>query len=388
MSNFNDYSTHSYGRMIADRQRTEPFVQALRRSIGPKTVVLDIGTGTGIFSFLACQMGAARVYAIEPDEAALHVAQLCAKDVPGSERIVWIKGLSTDIDLPEQVDIVIGDLHGTLPFFKGNIDSLRDARKRHLKPGGKMLPSCDTVYAVPAYAPEEYEQLLTPWHTNDYGVDLSAAAPFVANEWRRAQCEPALPEHLLASPKVWGEIDYNTVESPNLDGPLEWEIERAGTLHGLYVWFDGSMGDGLGYSNAPTLPELVYGRAFFPFERAIDVAPGDHVYTRLSARLVKGSYLYRWDSRITAADGTHKAQFEQSTFKSRPHSMEGLRKANATYVPSLNMDGQVMQAALKHMEAGTPLQAIADALAEQFPQRFTAAGQALDEVARVSQKYG
>ena len=387
MHAYNDYSISAYGKMIDDARRTGPFVEALRAAITPDSVLLDIGTGTGIFSFLACQFGAARVYAIEPD-GAIEVAKLCAKDIPGSERITWIQGPSTELDLPEQADIVVGDLHGTLPFFKGNIESLMDARKRHLKPGGRLLPSRDVLHAVPAQAPEEFERIESPWHRNAYGIDLSAAAPFVSNQWTRARSEPALPEQLLASPQSWGVVDYTTIEVPALDNTLEWNIERAGTLHGLYVWFDGDLGEGFGYSNAPTLPELVYGRAFFPFPQATQVVPGDQVRTRLAVRKVKGDYLFRWDSRITSADGTQKARFEQSTFKAQAINPAELRKASADYVPALTEEGQIAHAVLQAMAAKQRLQDIADALALRFPQRFKTPAQALDHVSRLSQKYG
>ena len=386
MTTYNDYSISAYGKMIEDARRTGPFVEALRAAITPHSVLLDIGTGTGIFSFLACQFGAARVYAIEPD-GAIEVAKLCAKDIPGSERITWIQGLSTELDLPEQADIVVGDLHGTLPFFKGNIESLMDARKRHLKPGGRLLPSRDVLHAVPAQSPEEFARIESPWHRNAYGIDLSAAAPFVCNQWTRARSEPVLPEQLLASPQCWGVVDYTSIEIPVLDKELEWDIERVGSLHGLYVWFDGDLGDGFGYSNAPTLPELVYGRAFFPFPQATDVVPGDRLRTRLAVRKVKGDYVFRWDSRLLAADGTQKARFEQSTFKAQPLNPAELRKASADYVPTLTEEGEIAHAVLQAMAGGQRLQDIADALALRFPQRFKTLAEALDQVTRLSQKY-
>ncbi len=385
---FNDYSVSSYGNMIDDGRRTGPFVDALRQAIKPDSVLLDIGTGTGIFSFLACRFGAARVYAVEPDAGALEMAKRCARNIPGSERITWLQGLTTQMDLPEQADIVVGDLHGTLPFFKGNIESLMDARKRHLKPGGRLLPSRDVLHAVPAHAPHEYQRIETPWQRNAYGIDLSAAVPVLVNAWGRARAEPAQPEHLLSSPQCWGAVDYTTTETADLDNTLEWEIERSGVMHGLYVWFDGDLGEGFGYSNAPTLPELVYGRAFFPFERPVDVVPGDSVRTRLSVRLFKGTHVYRWDTRITAADGSVRARFEQSTFKAQPASIAELRKAGADYVPTLNTDGQVAKVVLEAMTGGKRLQEIADALLAHFPDRYKAPSQALDEVSRLSQKYG
>ena len=39
-----NYSLHSYGRMINDRRRSGPFVEAIRTLIKPDTVVLEIGT--------------------------------------------------------------------------------------------------------------------------------------------------------------------------------------------------------------------------------------------------------------------------------------------------------------------------------------------------------
>ncbi len=388
MPSYNDYSVSSYGLMINDKGRTGPFVEALRGAILPGSVVLDIGTGTGIFSFLACQFGAARVYAVEPDKSAITVAQACARNIPGSERIVWMQCLSTEIDLPERVDVVVGDLHGTLPFYKGNIESLADAAKRHLKPGGRMIPVRDLVYAVPAHAPEEYRHFEQPWRENDYGLELSPAAPYVFNQWKRARKEPVSPEQLLSDPRRWVEVIYATGETQGMDKPLEWNIKNCGVLHGVYVWFDGDLGQGIGYSNAPTLQELVYGRAFFPFERAIKVVPGDRVWVHLSVRKLKGDLVFRWKSRITAADGAVMAQFDQSTFKGRVIDPSDLEKARADYVPSLTAEGQILRTVLQAMTEGKRLQDIADALAAHFPQHFKTQAEALDEVSRLSRRYG
>lgn len=372
--------------MITDRIRTDAFVAALERQISSNSVVLDVGTAAGFFAFVAVQAGAARVYAVEPDNA-IEVGRLCARDIPGSERITWIQGLSTEIDLPEKVDIVIGDLHGTMPFYNNNIGSLVDARKRHLKPGGVIIPARDVLRVVPAQAVAEYENVQTPWSGNAYGVNLRAGRSFVANQWWRADKASVPSEQLLACPVTWGVVNYMTVETANLDGELAWTIERAGTMHGYYVWFDGELADGVGYSNAPELPELVYGRAFFPLEQPVDVIMGDRIEARLATRLVKGEHIYRWDTRISDADGNAKASFKQSSLRSTPLNLKDLQRTTPGHVATLNVDGQIAQTVIAGMAQSWSLGQIADTLAAQFPQRFKDAADALGHAARLALKY-
>lgn len=382
-----NYSLHSYGRMINDRARSQPFVDALRRLVRPDSVVLEIGTAAGYFAFLCAQLGARRIYAVEPDSA-IDVAKLCATDIPGSERITWIKGLSTAIDLPERVDLVLGDLHGTLPFYNHNIESMVDARLRHLKEGGSIIPMRDVLRAVPAQAPHEYADVDAPWRENPEGLDLHAGRAFVANRWWRARNVLAEADDLLSTPTVWGEVDYRTVTSSNLDGTMHWTVERAGTMHGYYVWFDGELGDGIGYSNAPDLPELVYGRAFFPLEQATAVVPGDRIDARFSAHLLDGRHLLRWNTRISDAAGNLRADCKQSTFRSRPIDRSELERATADHVPQLGADGQIDLAILTAMARAQPLSRIAEDLLVTYPQAFTSAAKALERVAKLSLKYG
>ena len=63
------YSVYDFGCFIADKIRTDAYVQALRQGVKQNSVVVDIGTGTGIWALLACRFGARKVYAIEPNDA-------------------------------------------------------------------------------------------------------------------------------------------------------------------------------------------------------------------------------------------------------------------------------------------------------------------------------
>src|SRR5687767_13382746 len=52
------YGLPGYGRMIADPVRMTAYEAALRRVVGPGSVVADIGAGPGIMSLIACRLGA------------------------------------------------------------------------------------------------------------------------------------------------------------------------------------------------------------------------------------------------------------------------------------------------------------------------------------------
>src|SRR3954463_12958845 len=110
------YSLRDYGEMVADELRTQSYARALQRCVRPGSVVLDIGTGTGILALLACRYGARRVFAVEPSES-IEVAREMARAHGVEARIDFFQALSTDFTLPDPADVVFSALHGILPLF-------------------------------------------------------------------------------------------------------------------------------------------------------------------------------------------------------------------------------------------------------------------------------
>ncbi len=372
--------------MVIDQRRIEPYIEALKRTVKPGDVVLDIGTGTGFLAFLAIQLGARKVFAVEPDDAIL-VGQQCARANAGSDRITWLQQLSTEITLPEPADVVVGDLHGVLPLYTGNIESLRDARRRHLKPGGAMIPCRDILKVVPATAADEFKRVNHPWRSNVEGIALQNGRNYVANMWWRAASNAVPATQLLAEPGVWTTVDYNRAEDEDTEGKISWRIERAGTMHGFYVWFDSIVAPGLEQTNSPLLPAMIYGRAFFPIAEAIEVSPTDEVHVRMAAPVVGGERIFVWDTRIIGPDEALKAEFHQSTFHSRPINQNTLRRSRAEFVPTLNELGAIDGMVIAAMGQGKPLGEIAANLASRFPKRFANERSALDHATKLSLRY-
>jgi protein arginine N-methyltransferase 1 len=379
------YSLNGYGDMITDTLRMQAYVRALQGAVKPGAVVLDIGTGTGIFALLACRMGARRVYAIEPSDA-IGVAREIAQANGCADRIEFIQGLSTDVTLPERADVIVSDLRGVLPFCGRHFFSIADARRRLLAPGGILIPQRDTLWAACVEAPELHAAVAKPWAENAFGLDMRAALKLVTNQWSRASLKP---EQLMSAPARLGSIDYASVETPDFASTVTATVSRAGTGHGLCAWFDATLAEGIGFSNAPGAPEIIYGKAFFPWPEPVGLEAGDEVTMSLRADVVGDDYSLGWDTRITAAGAAprSKAQFTQSSFHGEPLSPARLRKQSASHVPALNDDGRIDQLGLALMDAGQPLGEIAHELARRFPQRFARWEDALTRAGELATRY-
>ena len=63
-----DYSLGDYAAMLDDHVRMDAYAYALKLAVRPDSIVLDIGTATGIHALLACKFGAKKVYAVESND--------------------------------------------------------------------------------------------------------------------------------------------------------------------------------------------------------------------------------------------------------------------------------------------------------------------------------
>jgi hypothetical protein len=109
-----EYTLFEHGLRMADRVRMGAYTEAPRLARKPGSVVMDIGTGAGIFAPLACRLGARRVYAIEPHDVS-HVARELAAANGDAGRIEFLPDVSTRVAVAERADVIIANVRGPLP---------------------------------------------------------------------------------------------------------------------------------------------------------------------------------------------------------------------------------------------------------------------------------
>ena len=320
------YSVSQYGSMITCAPRMNAFAEALRRAITPGCRVIDLGAGTGVFSLLACRFGAGEVVAIEPADA-VQVLRISARDNGYADRITILQDVSTAFAASHRADVIISDLRGCLPLFEWHIPIIVDARERLLKPGGTLLPMRDTIRIALCNNPEYGAQFEEPWLRNEFGLDLGAGHRFAVNRSVKLTLKPA---DLLGMPRDLFEIDYRSVTTPDFAAKVELVAERPGTANGLLLWFDTEIAPGLGYSNAPGEPPLVYESSFFPFEQPVTMAPGDRAEIDMRARWTKADYLWTWETRIFRQGCDNpETEYRQNSFLEAALGSARLRAASA-----------------------------------------------------------
>jgi protein arginine N-methyltransferase 1 len=382
------YSISDFGAMIGDRERIAAFAEALRRVITPQSVVIDIGTGTGIFALLACRFGARRVYAIEPSPA-IQVAREIAAANGYADRISFLEALSTDVELPERGDVIVSDLGGLLPWFGTHLPAIINAR-RFLSDGGVLIPQRDSAWAAVIEAPDTYAKQTAPWEDGCFELDMSAARRLAVNSTGRCRITA---DQLLTESRQWAVLDYARLEDANIDALVRWTATRGGDGHGIVVGFDRTLADGIRLCNAPDRPgalghKSIYATVFFPWESPVRLAAGDYVEVRLRATLVDEEYIWNWTTSV--GDGPRpsamKARFAQSTLIGMPLSPAALRKASASYVPTLTENGRMARFVLDAMSRGLTLSEIAARLSSEFST--SRVRDPLSYVAALARQYG
>jgi SAM-dependent methyltransferase len=301
---------------LADVVRNRAYEAALAR-VAPGAVVLDLGCGTGVWGLVALRHGAKKVYAVE-STGMIDWARTIAGANGARDRIEHIRGTSTEIDLPEQVDVVVGDQLGAFILEGDAVVALGDAARRHLKPAGTMIPGrIDFWVALATCA--SVEDTMRFWSGQPLGLDFSALADMAAGS--RFFLSPD-PSTFAAPPVLAGSVDLRSVTGPLLRFSSSIPLDEAGTANCILGWFEAALGPEVTISNGPPAPSRIdRDCAALPVWPPITWDAGDRAQIELVARL--GSDVLAWS---VTAGGQRR---HSSTVAGAVAGAEDVRRARA-----------------------------------------------------------
>jgi hypothetical protein len=270
----------------------------------------------------------------------------------------------------------VTDPRGVLPLKERAIPTIIDARRRLLKPRGILIPQRDTIWAALVEANDIYStHCEDPWRRSSDGFNLEPARQKSVNTISRHHLKRG---QLLSVPVPWATLDYRTVETASIHGPVEFEVLRPGLAHGFILWFDSELIDEINISNAPGKSKLIFGQLFFPMQEPLPVLRKQLITVDVRADLIGDDYVWQWTTVANCPTASDKIiRYHQSSFFGNVCPVQELEKRSDTYLPLLNREGQIYKRALDLMHSGRRLGQIAQTISDEFPQRFGTAEEAL-----------
>jgi protein arginine N-methyltransferase 1 len=235
-----------------------------------------------------------------------------------------------------------------------------------------------------------YKDLIKPWD-HPYGLAMEEARQIVLNSWTADNTDVFRPRNMLMAPHNWAVLDYESIVDPNVaEMNSIHKVTRSGMAHGLMIWFDAELFEGIGFSNGPqaTRPAEVYGRGFFPLLAPVEIDEGDDINLTIEAELVNGEYIWRWSTRIQAQGdpANIKADFEQATDSDSVLALKRLAGQEKNSRPAVGEKGQIDLFIMGKMDGQATMAQIARETHSQFPARFKDQGEALIHVYEVAQQ--
>jgi len=363
---------------LGDNVRLDSYQKALSALVKSGDVVLDLGSGTGILGLMACRAGAGRVYAVEAGPIIGLAREICRAN-GFLDRVTFIRGWSTEIELPEKIDVVVADQIGNFGFNTGLVRFFADARERFLKPGGILVPSSVDLYAVPVECPAVFADV-NFWCVPRLDFNLSAVHSVAANAGHFTSLRA---NQLLAPPSKLTSLDLAAphVGRGALAASASFTVNRSATLHGIGTWFSAQLAKDLIITNSPLAKDASRRRHLvFPIGRPVPVSKGDQVEVKI--RSLHEESVVSW--RVEVAG---KASFNHSTWNGMLICEEDVRRTSPDFVPNLTRRGQARLSVLSLCNGRRPLSEIERETYRMHPTLFHSPKEAAIFVAEVLARY-
>jgi len=270
--------------MLLDKGRCDAYREAIRRTVKPGDVVVDLGAGTGLLSFFALQAGARHVYAIEMSGIADAMAELIEAN-GFCDRITLIRKNSKKVRLPERCDLLVTETLSAFCFDTENtIDFVADARARFLKPDGRLIPESAGTFLLPIsseafgagrFPSRFYDLDFTPFIKRlfkAYGLVRASGKPFVA----------------LSQPAPCYQVDFQKDTQNPGKTFVPFRITADGRLDGFLGWFEARLCEEVTLSNSPFLPLTHWWQLYLPVLEQPQYHVGQTLLLCLDPKIVAG----------------------------------------------------------------------------------------------------
>jgi len=261
---------------------------AIQQAVKPGDVVIDLGTGTGILAMLAARSGAKRVYAVERTNLAKTTEEIIRLNGFG-DTIKIINDDIQKIDIPEKVDVILGELLGSFGVEESVLELYNLIITKYLKSGGKIIPQDISFWVTPI----QYgiiENKLKFWE-NFLDLNFTPMQDVLSNF---PLYDLIQSDYVVSPPKEIGHIDLMEIQSDLINFETEFEFSQNAAINGFCGWFKSKLADGVFLDNSIVSPATHWEQIVFPIFPQVDICAGDQVKFKISSIYYGKEVHFNW----------------------------------------------------------------------------------------------
>ncbi|RZO48223.1 MAG: tetratricopeptide repeat protein [Candidatus Pelagibacterales bacterium] len=270
---------HWHTQMINDEERNNFYFSALKSFIKTDSNVLEIGTGSGLLSIMAANLGANEINTCETNSIMANTAKNLVADNNLSERINIIKKKSTDIkigvDINKPANILVSEIFSSNLLSEDVLPSLEDAKQRLISKKAKIIPEYGSIMIALFGGDDIGKNIYTEKFKN---IKLKKFNSIISKKYILHRQD--LKVNLMSDKFEAFRFDFvNKNNFPSENKKIEIEASKAGRSYGVIQWIKMEMDDGLKYENHPSNPTVASGwqRILYLFDDPIELSIGEKV---------------------------------------------------------------------------------------------------------------
>jgi tetratricopeptide (TPR) repeat protein len=262
--------------MLNDTGRNDIYDQALRKIISPDSIVLDIGSGSGLLAMMAARAGAKQVISCEMVAPIAVIAREIVEQNGFSDRISIIAKKSTNLevgtDLTEKANVLVTETFDVGLLGEEALSSIRHAIANLLTPDAIILPARATVFMQLIESSQLVEEDLV---TSASGFDVSRFNWFSTTPNYLQKPVNQFSHVALSSVQEVFRFDFYHAYSQSEEKIMEFSILADGKIQAFSFWFELWLDDELTINTSPYLPYTCWHQAVQLLPEPLAVQRGD-----------------------------------------------------------------------------------------------------------------
>lgn len=225
-----------YNFVANEQKRLETYDAAIREAVTDK-IVLDISTEPDATLARMCvEAGARRVYAIRVMEDIFQKAKARITSLSLDDRIIVKHGDVSSMDLPEQADLCVIALVGSIGGSDG-VGPILNGARRLLKPGAAIIPRRCVTRIAAVRLPQELRDCPRFSQASRQYVDQLFKAAGLPFDLRLTIRNFPL-DHIMSDSAVFEDLEFSERVPDEETHSIRLTIQQPGSIDGFLLWMN------------------------------------------------------------------------------------------------------------------------------------------------------